>query len=183
VKPQDAPLYGFLAAVAAAQAAEEMGIPEAKLKWPNDVLVNNRKLCGILSEAELRNGSISGMIIGVGFNLNSRAEDFPIELRERATSVKRETGREYPIEQAAELILIRVASLCSEVRTEGLGVVLDLWNDRWAHKGATVVVNGVEGTALRVDCTGALLVRDLSGRELWIRAGDVEPAAAREAGV
>ena len=75
------------ASIAVAETVESCGIAKAELKWPNDVLVNGRKIAGILLEAALTSVHLEYVIIGLGLNLNSSPDDFPHDLRESVTSV------------------------------------------------------------------------------------------------
>ncbi len=81
------------AAVAVADAVEEVAGPGADLKWPNDVLVDGHKLAGILTETRAEGDALAFAVLGVGVNVNQERGDFPDELRETATSLKMATGQ------------------------------------------------------------------------------------------
>ena len=70
--PQEAPLMGLLASLAVAAALDAKGVPSVALKWPNDVLVEGRKIAGILPEASVKGNTLEFVIIGIGLNVNSR---------------------------------------------------------------------------------------------------------------
>lgn len=106
LSPDVASMLTLIAALASAQACS--GGPdlppdmECKIKWPNDVILNGRKICGILTEMSASRGSVDYVIVGIGINVNSSS--FPEELRDRATSLYLETGRRF----SRDLILTRL---------------------------------------------------------------------------
>ena len=91
---RDVPRVTMLAAVAICGAARFLGLPAA-IKWPNDVVVGGKKLCGILCESRARGMDAAFCVLGTGVNMTQRAEDFPPEFRGHATSVWMETGKRY----------------------------------------------------------------------------------------
>jgi BirA family biotin operon repressor/biotin-[acetyl-CoA-carboxylase] ligase len=78
--------------IACAKVLHSFKIPDPTVKWPNDILVNGRKICGILTQTKGGN-KIEYILVGVGLNLNNEIDDFPDELRKTATSLRHETGR------------------------------------------------------------------------------------------
>ncbi|MFQ6092911.1 MAG: biotin--[acetyl-CoA-carboxylase] ligase, partial [bacterium] len=92
--PWESPRLTIVAALAAARAIESSAGPSAALKWPNDVLINNRKVCGILTELSAEAESVNFVIIGIGVNVNQAATHFPSHLRHRATSLRIECGHQ-----------------------------------------------------------------------------------------
>jgi|GEM_PF-208588 len=87
------PIY---AAVAVCNAIENLGLERPTVKWPNDIIYGNKKLCGISSEmsVESGSGSIEYLILGIGVNVNMEISDFPVELREKATSIYMHSGQQ-----------------------------------------------------------------------------------------
>lgn len=86
----DASLLTQLTAAALVEALD--GIIPAQIKWPNDIVINNKKVAGILTEAEFSNGELDGIVIGMGVNTNLEREDFPEDLKGKATSIRNELG-------------------------------------------------------------------------------------------
>lgn len=72
--------------MAAYRALEKSGVKNLRVKWPNDILADGRKICGVLVEPRIGEGRIEFAVVGIGINVGQAAEDFPAELRERATS-------------------------------------------------------------------------------------------------
>ena len=90
----DLTLLPLASGLAAQEALVALGMAEARLKWPNDLVAGRRKLGGVLCESVYRNGRPSFALIGVGLNLNQTEKDFPPDLRPLATSVRLATGKE-----------------------------------------------------------------------------------------
>jgi len=82
----DAPKLAILAGMAAFYALQGIGIPNLKVKWPNDILASGRKICGILVEPRIDAGRIEYAVLGIGINVAQQRIDFPDEIQSRATS-------------------------------------------------------------------------------------------------
>jgi BirA family biotin operon repressor/biotin-[acetyl-CoA-carboxylase] ligase len=160
----------------AAALEEEYGIP-ARIKWPNDVVVGDRKICGILTEAEFEGASLSFVVVGIGINLLTREADFPPEIRDIATSVRIEAGVDVARGDALAAVLRRIEAGYLVFIDRGFAAVRSEILGRSSLLGSLVRVETgggtVEGTALDVDDTGALVVREKSGPLRRILAGDV----------
>ena len=85
---QKTPQLTLLTAVAVLQSIREETNLDVKIKWPNDLLVNGRKVCGILTELQAEENRVESVIIGIGINVNQNEDDFPSELQNKATSLK-----------------------------------------------------------------------------------------------
>lgn len=84
------PLITLATGVAVAKALEKIGVENPEIKWPNDVLINGRKVCGILAEAVTSFNNIENVIVGIGIDANLSIEDLPEELQGRATTLENE---------------------------------------------------------------------------------------------
>ncbi len=93
IPPHQAPLITLMAAVAAAEAIEKTSGLRPMIKWPNDLLIKGRKLAGLLNEIHSETDRVHFVILGIGVNLNTDERAFSKEIREFATSLKRETGK------------------------------------------------------------------------------------------
>lgn len=170
------PLITLAAALAVHDALLEAYSLKTDIKWPNDILANNRKLCGILAETvETPNGR--AVVLGIGINLTSSA--FPPELRESATSVQLETGKVPDLE-----IILRNLMIALERRYEMLQSVrggeeiLREWSVRSSYaSGKRIRVANeqevLEGTTRGLESDGALRVETDQGEIRIVRAGDV----------
>lgn len=160
------PLLPFAAALATADACRDVTGADVAIKWPNDLLLQGRKITGILVERE---GTAA--VMGIGINVAQTAEDFPPELRDKAASLAQLTG------QAVDMRVLEAALLDQIERRIDRFDFLDEYAARCVTIGARVrvveVTNAYEGVAEGLDETGALLVRDDSGTLHRVLAGDV----------
>ena len=151
--------------LAAAVAVAEAVPVDCLIKWPNDVLVDGRKLAGILVEGRPQDG---WAVLGIGLNVSTPAADFPEELRDIATSLAAALpdppGTEAVLWALVERLRVRLASPLDEV--------LEEWRRRDALRGSEVHWDGGAGTAAGVDDDGSLLVDTDSGR-VALAAGEV----------
>ena len=171
--PGEAVLLGLLVAVAVANVVEQCGVSEVGLKWPNDVLVGDGKVAGILSDASLEDGIIQYVIVGVGLNVNAEQSDFPMNFAIQATSLLICTGKQWDVEETARNLLYEVGLLYQRVHREGSEIIPGLWEQRWAHRGRIMVHNGVIGVAQALAPDGALILKSSDGRLTRIVSGEV----------
>jgi BirA family biotin operon repressor/biotin-[acetyl-CoA-carboxylase] ligase len=166
----------LVAGLALAEALESLGA-NARLKWPNDVLIERRKVAGILCESRGRSASGDAVVIGAGVNVAQRPQDFPPELADRATSLAL-MGVTTTREEVAARFLNRLEPLWREHAEGGRQAVLARWSERAAFWGQPVTVNTpsgeLTGLAQRLDPDGGLVLHLSSGGETTVLAGDVE---------
>ena len=147
---------------------------KSQIKWPNDVLVNDKKVCGILIESDVKGNSVDYAIIGIGVNVNLRLSEFP-EIPPTATSLSHELGRD-----VSRLDMIR----CLLAETERLYLALPTgesvyqeWRDNLVTLGKKVQVRSgattYKGVAESVANDGSLLLRQSDGSLIKIVTGDV----------
>ena len=170
------PLITFMAALAAGDALNEAAGIETDIKWPNDLLSGERKICGILAEA-IDTPSGRAVIVGIGINLTQAA--FPAELMDVATSVSQASGRE-PEREAILAALLRAISRWYSLLNEpgGREKIVAAWSSRssFASGKLVQVSNGDElwqGTTCGVEHDGALRLDAGNGQVKLVRAGDV----------
>jgi BirA family biotin operon repressor/biotin-[acetyl-CoA-carboxylase] ligase len=167
-------------AVAVGEALRRVTGVDARLKWPNDVLVAGRKIAGILLETRMTGPSSGGgstpttpamvTIIGVGINLGQR--EFPPDLADSATSVAVETGRAPSREAVLTAVLEEFDVWRGRLETEGFGPIREDWRRLSDTLGRRVAVEDVTGVAADLDTDGALLV-DVGGSIKRVVAGMV----------
>lgn len=179
VKPYEAPQLTFLSAVAVARAIEQVTGLKPEIKWPNDVLIEGKKVAGLLNEMSAETDGINFVILGLGVNLNMSTEQFPPDLRSPATSLLLEAGQ--PVERVRFVaqMLRELDMLYAGFLTHGFLQVREEWQRRCnAHDREVVVSNGgaevVRGMFGGIDGDGALLVRHTDGRVERILSGDVK---------
>jgi len=156
------------AGLGVAEAVRRLGGREPRLKWPNDVLLGDRKVAGILTEW-LGDGAA---VVGVGLNVGQTA--FPAELAATATSLALSTGAVSDPAAALEVLLEALGEAVAAFRKGGLAWVVPEWTARsglWGRRGA---VAGVVGVMRRLEPDGALVLEDDDGTERTLTAGAVE---------
>lgn len=170
------PLITLAAALAVHDALLEAYSLKTDIKWPNDILSSNRKLCGIL--AETVDTTIGrALVLGIGINLTSSA--FPPEVQEIATSVQVETGKVPNLEIILRNLIIELERRYEMLQSSGGGEeILRDWSVRSSYaSGKRIrVANGqevLEGTTQGVESDGALRVETDAGQIRIVRAGDV----------
>ena len=177
-EPQKTMTLTAHAAVAVCEAISRACGVETEIKWTNDVILNGRKLCGILTEITLEGetGLVDSVVIGIGVNVNYRPDDFPEELRTVAGSIFSETGvRADRARLAAELIL--ALDRMSVAWEQDPRAYLDAYRDRCTTTGKEVrVIRGStvrDAFALEITDDFALRVRYTDGAEEILNSGEV----------
>ena len=178
IPPSQAPLLTLMAAVATAETLEQFSGPKPLIKWPNDILLRNRKIAGLLNEMHSEMDRVHFVILGMGVNLNVDSESFPREIRSLATSLKRETGEAVSRKAFFTSLLENLEKWYDTFLEEGREPILEAWRN-WAQiKGKKVRVTSfgevLTGTAIDIDSDGALILKTKDGKQRRVVAGDVE---------
>jgi len=174
------PLFGIAMACAVADAADEAAATPLDVKWPNDVLHAGRKLCGVLAESRVPSPGAPALVVGAGINVNQRADAFPEEIRERATSVRIAAGGA-PVDSRALLAatLGRFRGYLEAARDGGSSALRRAVDPRLPKRGTPVrVLVGdrlLVGAIDEITDTGALRLRlDSDGSIVTVTAGEIE---------
>lgn len=176
IDPSKAPMLTLVMAYSAAQALREKEQITAKIKWPNDLVLHKKKICGILTEMSAEVDYINYVVIGVGINVNMQT--FPEEIMQTATSLRIETGETF---QRAELIAGVMEKFEQNyeqfMETEDLTLIQDAYNAILVNQGRMVKVlepdGGYDAKALGINEKGELLVEKEDGSRENIYAGEV----------
>jgi len=178
IHPWDAPRITLLSAVAVARSIEGITKLKTGIKWPNDIILGQKKVCGILTEMNGELDQLHWIVIGIGINVNSEQKDFPKELQGTATSLKAELGR--TVDRA---LLIR--RICTEMedylegflKSRDFLPVIQECRERSVTIGKMVRVTDSSGDwvgmAENIDVDGSLLVRKADGSLERVLSGDV----------
>lgn len=173
--PAQAPVLTLTAAVAGAEAIRQLTNLPVGIKWPNDLLINGRKVAGILTEISAEIDSIFYVIIGIGINVNTNS--FPDELKDIATSLAREGGQAVSRQRLLQLFLLRLEKWYYSLLEGGQDKVLDRWRELSVTLGRQVTIFSpnftVQGLALDIDQEGALLLQTADHKIVRILSGDV----------
>jgi len=177
ISAKDSYQLTFMAAVAVAKAIRKMFKVNAEIKWPNDVLVNDKKVCGILTETSTRGDAVDFVVVGVGVNANVDLTSFPEDLRASVTSLGAEVKGEVNRERFLCALLDELENYYGMISQKKFEVVLEEWKSLTTLFGAHVEVTSFEekikGVAFGVNQKGALEVLLKNGTVRKIVSGDV----------
>lgn len=163
----DASHLTLLASVGIREAIQKETGLNVQIKWPNDLLVNNKKVCGILTELRGEHDQIHYVIIGIGMNVNVNETEFPAELRDIGTSLAIETGRFIHRASLLATILKELEQTYFIYLQEGFPTIREKWVQGAGMLGEIITARtaqgSITGVAERINEQGALLVRTSSG--------------------
>jgi len=166
---QAAPVLTLALGLAAKEAIERTASIGCDLRWPNDVLIGERKVAGVL--VQLQEDKV---IAGIGINVNHAR--FPAHLAPIATSLRLVTGIQYSRELLLANLLDAVDTYCEMLESEGKEAILRLFAQASSYvTGRRVLVDEVAGVTDGLDPSGFLWIRTDNGRRLLVRAGNVRP--------
>jgi BirA family biotin operon repressor/biotin-[acetyl-CoA-carboxylase] ligase len=182
LSPTEAVRLTLVAGLAVAKVLREMFHLKTETKWPNDVLVNGRKICGVLTEMNTIGETVNFTIVGVGVNANFDVENvFPEQLKKAATSLEKELGRKVKLEKLFRALLEQLENLYELFVKEGFNPILEEWKNYAGFLGCKVEVSSptgkMSGVALDVDDEGALVLRLEDGTVKRVFVGDVSVRA------
>ena len=175
--PRDATMLTVLAAVAGACAMQRTANIPVTIKWPNDLVISDRKLGGILTEVRADPDRISLAVIGIGINVNMLPADFPEELRSIATSVRSSAGHTVARNDIIIQLLREFEYWYGILTTEGKWPLLHAWRKYSSTLGRKVRIaigkKTIYGIAEDIDDNGMLLIKMQSGEYRNISSGDI----------
>ena len=162
------PLITLATGVAVAKTMEKIGIEDAEIKWPNDIMINDKKVCGILTEAVTKFNTIENVIIGVGIDANLNISDFPKELQSGTTTIADELGREGDENLLIKIFLEEFEKISELFSHEGFEAILKEWRKRSYSIGKIVEVRepfnkNYDAYVIGVGKEGALIVEKIDG--------------------
>lgn len=175
--PSEANVVTLMTAVAMADAVRNETGVMAGIKWPNDLLVDGRKICGILVELGAEMERINYMVVGVGVNVNQEENDFPEEVRLKATSLKAHAGVSFSRARLVKAFLKEFEKWYDISLEKGFAPVLARWKDLSVSLNCPVRIsnpnNSWDGWAEDIDSDGALLLRLPGGELKRVISGEV----------
>ena len=168
-----APILTLMASVSICEAIKEIAALEAQIKWPNDILMHQKKLGGILTEINAEMDGIRFIVIGIGLNVNNDKK----ALISGATSLKEQKKEGINRIELLQEILRRIEKNYLTFQEKGAQFIIDKWRDYNITLGKRVKVYShkehIEGQAVDIDTDGSLLLRSDSGLVQRVTAGDV----------
>ncbi|PKR85884.1 biotin--[acetyl-CoA-carboxylase] ligase [Heyndrickxia camelliae] len=176
--PAKAPQFTLIAAVAVAQAIEDVCKISPDIKWPNDLLLNGKKITGILTELQADSDKIDAIIMGIGMNVNQKEADFPIELHDIATSLAIETGKEISRSNLVKRLLENLEKYYLIYLKNGFAPLKLLWESYAVSLGKDIIARTISGNiagkALGITDEGVLKIQDYNGQIHEIYSADIE---------
>ncbi len=172
-----APKITLVAGVAVAGLLSEYCPEGVTLKWPNDVQIGGKKICGILTEMKTSGGKVDFVIVGIGINIRMKKKDFHGEFRDNSTSLIEEVGRDISRSDLTVELYGFMERWYKEFLAVGFGPIKDEWLKYAGIIGKDIKVvlrdDIQEGKAVGIDDYGALLIFDEKDKIKRVIAGDV----------
>ena len=171
--PSQINIYSLIAGLTITDCLIDYNI-QAKLKWPNDILINRKKVGGILCESKISGGIIQSLVIGIGLNVNETIGDFPEDLRPNVTSLMIESGKQYQSEVILANILNHLEHRIQNQNESHLQI-LD-WEKRCAHLNQKVTFHSgneiVNGLFKGLSSTGQAIIT-IKNKEIKFDSGEI----------
>lgn len=159
------PAVTLISAVGVYHALREITDADIKIKWPNDLIIDNKKICGILTESTDKYA-----VIGIGINLNTT--EFPKEIAHKATSLKIITGTRYNTEETAKCVTKNIISVLTNTKGFLTEALLKEYTALCANIGIEIHFKGQTGIAVGIAPDGSLIAKTKNGNE-FINSGEV----------
>ncbi len=177
IENERVPWIGLAAAVATVDAIEAVSGLQCRVKWPNDVLIGQKKVAGILTECRFKTENAPpAVVVGIGVNVNNRAAALPEDIRASATSLLDATGGETDRNQLAAALLDALACWVGTLR-HGVEKLSGRWTMASATRGQQLAIltpdGVVEGADRGLDSTGCLMLEQRNGVRRAIHSGEV----------
>jgi len=178
----DLPKLTLGAGLAASRAVETVTSLRPLLKWPNDLWLAGKKVGGILAEARLAPAGPL-VILGIGVNVNTPQDAFPVELRDKVTSLAGHAGREFARSGLLGALGDELMAMVARAEREGFAGILADWRERDATRGRelewlTQSGQVIRGLSLGPDEEGLLRIRDAAGTAHEVLSGDISLAGS-----
>jgi len=174
VPPASIGVISLYAALGVAEAVRDITGKPAHCKWPNDVLIDGRKLCGILSESNIEGEKLSSVVVGIGLNVNQT--EFPADIKPPPTSLRLAAGKTFDRISVLSSVLDRLEKRYEDLQSQRFDVIIRAWESLATMMGSEIQVathEGVlRGVASGIAEDGGLIVRT-NGTDRKILAGDI----------
>ena len=177
IKPVNAVQIPLVVGVALAKAIRKSTALDARIKWPNDIYINNKKVCGILAEISCELDKINHIIVGIGINANTRMTELPSEIQKVATSISAEYGNDINRAELTRVFLTELETIYMDFLKNGFSTARKQWKKLTNTLGVRVKIieddSEVKGVALDIDEDGFLVFQPDRGDVMHITSGDV----------
>jgi BirA family transcriptional regulator, biotin operon repressor / biotin---[acetyl-CoA-carboxylase] ligase len=178
IEPENAQIVTLAASVAVVEGIIETQGIVCGIKWPNDIILDNCKLCGILTELSAEPGHVNYVVVGIGININQDYSSFDDEIKNRATSLKIHTGKPVSRVRVLESILTRFEDIYSIILQGNTQEIINKWS-RYSvtlGKEVKIIFKDIEynGLAQSIASDGKLVVECNDGVVREISAGEIQ---------
>lgn len=180
IAASDAPLFTLIASIALKELIEKIGIAEAKIKWPNDILISGKKVAGVLTEMRPRREVVDFIVVGIGVNINMSRDDINNQMgnvSHIATSIRENLGKGIERAKFTTDLLLELEKWHQIFLSKGKSAILREWTLRWEDLDKRVSVatqdREYEGTAIGINDKGFLMVKLDNGEIEQVLSGDV----------
>ena len=144
------------------------------IKWPNDLMLHDRKIAGMLTEARVDAEQVRDLVFGLGINVNAREKDFPEELATVASSLAMNTGKSLNLSRVAHKLIHHLASAVQEFEDDQyVEELTSLWPEFDYLRGENVRAGEIAGRVLGINKTGSLRLERPDGSTLLLNSGEV----------
>lgn len=173
--PVQSPMLTLITGISLCQAINELTGLNPKIKWPNDIVINDKKVCGILTEMNAVADKINFVVVGIGVNLNQK--DFPNEIKEIATSFYMENKKNYRRKTVICCIINKLRENYNIFCNYGFGRLRDYYIDNCINLNRYVCakINNqvVEGIAVDITCNGEIVIKTADNKLVTVASGEV----------
>ncbi len=179
IKAENSPMITLAAGLGVLQGLENLQIPSLLLKWPNDILLNRKKLGGILTEMVAKSDQVDFIVLGIGINVTTTPEDFGRELSSLATSLTLETHQAWDRQEILNQILPTILAEIDLLVNSGPMQLVERWNRTSGMLGKKIRFHFLnekeekEGKVLGLEGDGKLSVELMNGEIVGLIAEDV----------
>lgn len=177
IPPNKASELTLLAAVALREALHELTNLPIGIKWPNDLLIGDKKLCGILTEMQAEQDRIDYVLIGFGLNVNQNEASWDASIRDIATSLKMESGKSWDKKEIVQTILKHFENTYEMYLNEGFKTIKSTWEEHAFKIGENIKINTFHdawtGQFLGITDEGALIVESQDGSPITLYSAEI----------
>lgn len=177
LSPSYIPRITLMTAVAVVKAIERCTKIKTQIKWPNDILINEKKVCGILTEMSAELDLINWVVVGIGVNVNIKQQEFPENIRERTTSLKEALRKEISRVRLVQMFLKEFERYYELLKKREISLILKEWKSYSHTLGKKIRVDMGEriitGEAVDINEEGALILKKEDGELVEIISGTI----------
>ncbi|MCK5758949.1 MAG: biotin--[acetyl-CoA-carboxylase] ligase [Clostridiales bacterium] len=175
--PENALIITIASATAVCKTLEDICGLKTGIKWPNDIVSDSKKICGILSEMSCETGAIEFIVVGIGINISQEAEDFSKEVAQIATSVLTETGRKYSRAEIISSLCYNMQEIYGLVKIGKTEEISKRWRKYTVTDGKKIrIIKNNDEIIVRaegIDEKGRLVVSNESGKMTTYNSGEI----------